>query len=310
MQRLLNTAATLFDLSYSLQGGGTVGETLEHLLSTVELDTEPEWCPKKTPSTEKQSLVTPQQFFFYRPHFMEVMEDDLAKAHKLQYALLPTQLPEHAQCRLSAVLESYCHLSGDIFGWHDLTDNRLMLWLADMSGHGARAGVLSALLRILIDDQKDIDDPGAFVTALNRRMYEALHAVDDVLYATGAFMVIEPGSLRYVLAAHPPMLLRGADRTTKRLESGGRPIGVFPSSEYHTVEVVLQDSAQLLLYTDGLLEAGGDTGEEFGIERLAHAFTDSQGDASEVTRQVYDTISKYQDMRYIDDDVTLLAVEC
>ena len=310
MRKLLNTASQLFDLSYPLQSGGKVGDALEQLLSTVELDTEPEWCPKKTPSTEKQSLVTPQQFFFYRPHFMEVMEDELAKAHKLQYALLPTQLPEYAPCRLSAVLESYCHLSGDIFGWHDLSGERLMLWLADMSGHGAKAGVLSALLRILIDDQKDIEDPGAFVTTLNRRMYEALHADDDVLYATGAFMVIESGMLRYVLAAHPPMLLRDGGGQPVRLDAGGRPVGVFRSSTYETAEVQLNDSAQLMMYTDGILEAGGESGEEFGIDRLAAAFAGSRGDASEVTRQVYDAISDHQDMRFIEDDVTLLAVEC
>lgn len=313
MLRLLKTAEQLMDFTYRLDGsygGITLGEAFERLLSEVEVHEEPEWCPQKTPTTEKRSILAPDQQFFYRPHLFETMEVELEKAHQLQYALLPRELPQQASCRLSAVLESYCHLSGDLFGWHDAGEERLMLWLVDMSGHGARAGILSALIRILIDDLRDVTDPGTLVTELNRRMTACVRVSDDVIYATGAFLLIEPGSLNYVVAAHPPVLRRNGKSTLQRLESAGRPVGVFPGSLYETDTVSLDSENMLLLYTDGILEAGNHGDEEFGQERLERAFLASNGDVAGVTRSIYDAVSAFQDMNSIDDDVTFLAVEC
>ena len=313
MLRLLNTAEQLMDFTFRLEGthgGITLGEAFERLLLNVEVLDEPEWCPKRTPTTEKRSIIAPDQQFVYRPHLFETMEVELEKAHQLQYALLPRELPAHAPCRLSAVLESYCHLSGDLFGWHELGGERLMLWLVDMSGHGVRAGILSALIRILIDDMRDEADPGMLATQLNRHMIASLRVIDDVMYATGAFLLLEPGALNYNVAAHPPVLHRNGANTLMRLESTGRPVGVFPSTIYETRSMPLDGENMLLLYTDGILEAGNEDGEEFGQERLERAFLSSNGDVSGVTRHIYNTVSAYQDMNYIDDDVTFLAVEC
>ncbi len=308
MLRLLQTASELIDLEYALREG-TVGDAFERLLSSIEITEEVEWCPSRTPSTEKRSIVAPDQHFFYRPHLMETMDVELEKAHILQYTLLPRQLPAHAPCRLSAVLESYCHLSGDLFGWHETPDGGLMLWLADMSGHGAAAGVLSAHLKILIDDARHIDDPSELAATLNQRMYESLRAVNDVPYATGAFLHFQDGFLRAVVAAHPPVLLR-RNGTLRQLESSGRPLGVFPGSSYPSTDEAVGDGTLLLLYTDGILEAGNAAGEEFGLTRLARVFFDGPANAAETSRHIYDAVSAYQDMNYIDDDVTFLTVEC
>ena len=102
------------DFTFRLEGtngGITLGEAFERLLSKVEVLDEPEWCPKRTPTTEKRSIIAPDQQFVYRPHLFETMEVELEKAHQLQYALLPRELPAHAPCRLSAVLESSASLS-------------------------------------------------------------------------------------------------------------------------------------------------------------------------------------------------------
>jgi len=103
MLRLLQTASELIDFEYALREG-TVGDAFTRLLSSIEITEEVEWCPSRTPSTEKRSIVAPDQHFFYRPHLMETMDVALEQAHVLQYALLPRQLPAHAPCRLSAVL--------------------------------------------------------------------------------------------------------------------------------------------------------------------------------------------------------------
>jgi phosphoserine phosphatase RsbU/P len=196
-----------------------------------------------------------------------------------------------------------------------------MLWMADMSGHGAAAGLLSAHLKILLDDLRHLDDPAVLAGRLNQHMYESLRNTDDVQYATAAFLHLKKHRLRAAVAAHPPVLLRRLDATQPadglahaqdllRLESGGRPLGVFSGSRYDEVTVDLAAGTMLLLYTDGVIEAGNADGEEFGLARLEHALRVAEGGAAEVSRQLYDRIAAFQDMNFIDDDVTFLVVEC
>lgn len=324
MLRLLQTASELVDFSYPL-AEGTVGEAFHRLLASIDLKQEVEWCPSKSAANGKNAIVAAGEHFFYRPHLMEEMDLTLEKAHVLQYALLPRTLPDGLPCRLGAVLESYCHLSGDLFGWHETPDGGLMLWMADMSGHGATAGVLSAHLKILLDDLRHIDDPSVLAGALNQNMYDSLRNTHDVLYATAAFLHLKQGRLRAAVAAHPPVLLRAPDSGLqaaglqaaglqaaglRRLESGGRPLGVFSGSRYDEETVDLAPGTLLLLYTDGVLEAGNATGEEFGLERLEQVLLDADSGADVAARQIYDRVSAYQDMDFIDDDVTFLVAEC
>ena len=308
MLRLLQTASELVDFHYPLSQG-TVGEAFHRLLASIDLREELEWCPSNPSPGGKNSIVPAGQYFHYRPHFMESMDVTLEKAHVLQYALLPRSLPARLPCRISAVLESYCHLSGDIFGWHETPDGGMMLWLADMSGHGAAAGVLSAHLKILIDDLRHIDDPGLLAGTLNTHMHGSLRQGEDVFYATAAFLHLRNGFLRAAVAAHPPVLLRDGGGL-RHLHSGGRPLGVFPGSSYDTQEIRLDPGSHMLLYSDGILEAGNAEGEEFGAVRLEGAFLDAGDGAASVSERIYAAISAYQNMNFIDDDVTFLVAEC
>lgn len=314
MLRLLQTASELVDFSYPLSEG-TVGEAFHRLLASIDLTHEVEWCPSKPAATGKNAIVAAGEHFFYRPHLMQEMDLTLEKAHKLQYALLPRTLPDGLPCRLGAVLESYCHLSGDLFGWHETPDGGLMLWMADMSGHGASAGLLSAHLKILLDDLRHIDDPSVLAGTLNQKMYESLRNTHDVLYATAVFLHLKQGRLSVAVAAHPPVLLREPAMTRpvgglRRLESGGRPLGVFSGSRYDMETVDLAPGTLLLLYTDGVLEAGNASGEEFGPERLEQVLLDADSGADAAARSIYARISDFQDMNFIDDDVTFLVAEC
>lgn len=309
MLRLLDIASEYMDMNYRL-GDRTVREAMEELLSHIDASTQPDWCPTETILPEKQRIVNPQQSFLYRPHRFTGMDINIEKAHKLQYALLPKALPANAPCRLSAVLESYCHLSGDLFGWRMGDDGELKLWLLDMSGHGLGAGLLSALLKLLIDELEQIPRLEEMIPELNRRLRECLVSSTDVLYATGVFLSLSADHLHYLSAAHPPFLLRNGGGLPQQCESTGRPLGVFADGAFSVRDIELEPASMLLLYTDGIIEAKNDAGEEFGVERLSEAFATAPTPAAATTRHIYDTSAAFQDMQMIDDDVTFIAVNC
>jgi serine phosphatase RsbU (regulator of sigma subunit) len=308
MLRLLTTASEFIDLDFRLSKQ-SVGEALHDLLDRIEVAGEPQWCPPDSMERTRKNLAGPAQYFFYQPHTFPEMDPLLERAHQLQHALLPTAAPRTERFRVAAVLESFCHLSGDLFGWEDTNDGSTRLWLMDMSGHGLRAGLLAALLSVLMKEMRGEQDIALLFSRLNRLLCGILNSHDDLLYATGVLLDIGHDGVRYVSAAHPALLHRRSDSGVTTMPSAGRPLGVFPESTYAATALSFAPGEALLLCTDGIIEAGSADDSEYGIERLAASFAEARGPARVMAGQVYEAVASFQDMRLIDDDVTFLIVE-
>lgn len=246
--------------------------------------------------------------FNYRPHLFPGMADDLRLAHQLQFHLLPRELPEGAPVDVAAVLESFCHLSGDLFGWQKLRDGRFLIWIADVSGHGIGAGLCAAVLKVLIDRASERGEVARFVAEIDRDLHACKRPGYDALYATGFFMVFEDdGTATYCSAGHTPALLKRNDGTIETLESTSTPVGLLPGQRFESVELQLQRGDSLLLYTDGLIETTNKSGEMFGLERVHSMFDSPFGRPEEMTGRLYNELSARQNLPKLDDDVTFLV---
>ncbi|MCZ7558298.1 MAG: serine/threonine-protein phosphatase [Bacteroidia bacterium] len=308
MLRLLHTASTFMNLDYRLSRA-TVGEALHELLEQIDVANEPQWCPPDSMERSRKSLAGPAQYFFYQPHTFPEMDPLLERAHQLQHALLPKHAPRSEHFRVTAVLESFCHLSGDLFGWEDSDDGGMHLWLMDMSGHGLHAGLLAALLSVIMTELRDEKDISRRFSELNRLLCGILQSREDVLYATGVLLDFGPEGVQYVSAAHPALLHRRGDGHITAAPAAGRPLGVFTHSTYQASRLDFRQEDVLLLCTDGIIEAGNADGNEYGLGRLSASFAAARGSAQDIAGQLYQAVASFQDMRLIDDDVTFLVVE-
>jgi sigma-B regulation protein RsbU (phosphoserine phosphatase) len=307
MRRLLEDFDALFDLTYRV-GNASLGELLEGTVSGLEQPRQ-NWGTagrREDVFSETGRFVS----FYYRPHLFPGMDPKLRLAHELQYRLLPRELPPGSPVSIAAVLESYCHLSGDLFGWEMLRDGKLMIWIADMAGHGVRAGLASAMLRALVGNLRQRSQLGLFVSELNRVLHDCIRPEHDSLFATVFVMTLDRnGHGVYCSAAHPPVLLRRAEGGIEELAALDRPIGLFADTNYRSQEFQLENGACALLYTDGLVEATGWDNEPFGLQRLRGLLGDSAGGPRELTEAIYHEITRRQDIDKLDDDVTFLAVK-
>jgi len=306
MRRLLADFDALFDLTYCV-GDTPLGDLLERTLSELEL-------PRQNWGTEGQreelfSETGRFVSFYYRPHLFPGMDLKLRLAHELQYRLLPRELPPGSPVSIAAVLESYCHLSGDLFGWETLRDGRFLIWIADMAGHGVRAGLASAMLRVLIGNLSQRSQVSLFVSELNRVFHDCIRPMHSSLYTTVFVMTLDrSGHAVYCSAAHPPILVRRAGGEIEELASLGRPVGLFADTSYRSRELRLESGACVLLYTDGLVEATGWDNEPFGQQRLRGLLVNKVGGPQELTEAIYDEITSRQNIDKLEDDVTFLAV--
>ncbi|MCL4821307.1 MAG: SpoIIE family protein phosphatase [Vicinamibacteria bacterium] len=194
------------------------------------------------------------------------MARELELARRIQTLLLPARLPTVPGVQAAARMVTSREVGGDYYDVIALPGGRHLFVVADVSGKGVAAALVMSNLQaaLLATTALGLDLP-AWVAHLNNVIYDRL---EGSRYATVALLLLEADATRarLVNAGHPPVLLRLADGTVRRLESTGPPLGMLPASSFEELTFELPEGAQLLLYSDGLNEAAGLSGEELGIE--------------------------------------------
>ncbi len=198
---------------------------------------------------------------------LALKEAELSFALQVQQALFPRQLPTSYGLEFSAVCIPARGISGDYYDVLPLPDGRLAFAIADISGKGISAAILmanlQALLRALIPSTRC---PHEICTRLNDHLHQVTDASKFATFFYAEWLRTE-GRLLYVNAGHnPPCLFSSNGR--RSLDDGGIPLGILPGWRYETGGVSLSPGDLLLLYSDGITEAGLAAGEEYGEKRL------------------------------------------
>lgn len=303
---VLDELSRAFDLDFPV-GDETIGSRLRQRLEALVRDDSPEWgVPGRMSQISLHDAGALR--FYYRPHLFPDMSEPLRLGHALQFDLLPRTLPSESPLEVAALLESYCHLSGDLIGWHQ-DGGELVIWIADVSGHGIRAGLAAGVLYFLIGTLDPGLAPEELLHRLNRRMVEARQSDDsNALYLT-AFVarVDHRGNGSYASAGHPSMLLRRRDGAIEHLSSTGLPIGLFESGDYESRGLRLGKSDNLVLFTDGVVEVRNDDGREYGREALERSLDGVGPEPDSLTRAIYKSVTRHCPSHELDDDMTLIA---
>ncbi|MCX6549981.1 MAG: SpoIIE family protein phosphatase [Acidobacteria bacterium] len=248
------------------------------------------------------------------------LEQDLKLAARVQQALLPPPEVEVGGLRIAHAFHPCDDLAGDGVGIVPLPDNRLGLYVLDVSGHGVGAALLSFTLTHLLSPTVEgallTDGTGAAPTVLApSRVAERLNRQFPMdrtrQYFTLVYGVIEQttGRFQYVMAGHPaPVLLRRGDPPVP-VAGVGLPIGMMDEAEFTDESLTLEPGDRLYLYTDGVIEALDAAEEEFGHARLLDEIARWR---DQPLRTGLDLVAKAVRAWCGDslkDDVSLLAVE-
>ena len=182
------------------------------------------------------------------------MEADAIAARSIQRSLQPETLEAPHGYEIAASYEPFRIVGGDYFDIVRLSSGRTLVAVADISGKGMAAALLSANLQALVRTLAAVDND---LRQLASRMNQHLsrHTPGD-RFATAIFIVLdhESGTLTFVNAGHnPPILV--SDGRTERLNATGIPLGMFEHSVYDTQSAVMAPGGVLLAFTDGLTDA-------------------------------------------------------
>jgi serine phosphatase RsbU (regulator of sigma subunit) len=243
------------------------------------------------------------------------MKRDLEIAREIQTWLVPSKPPEVAGADIAFASRPQNSVAGDYYDAFYPTSSAeengmLMLVIADVAGKSIPAALLMATLQASL---RTIAGEGAplaeLVVRLNR--YASAHSLDGRRFTTAVLAEYEPGTraLLYVNAGHNPPILRRAGGTLEKLEAGGLPLGIDMGAAYETASIELKSGDALIFYTDGVIEAFDEKGQEFGNDRWSEAIRAlPDWNAAESLQFLMKRVDDFAGLTRQSDDITCLVI--
>jgi sigma-B regulation protein RsbU (phosphoserine phosphatase) len=242
------------------------------------------------------------------------LDSDLETAREIQSILLPAGSPEIAGYEVSGLNIPARHVSGDYFDYLRIDEHHWGLAIADVSGKGIPAALITGMCRSLLRAAAPGCTSAAEVMrAVNRRLYPD---IKQDMFVSMLYVVIDTRTNDVTLARaghDPPLLYRATGREVLPLRPPGMAVGIDSGSVFDRViteEIVTLASGDgILLYTDGATEALDAHGTEFGLPRLiqavqANAPKGAAATVSNIAAELREFAGEFAQY----DDITLISI--
>lgn len=236
------------------------------------------------------------------------MEAELKTAYTVQARILPAEPPAVEGFRFAARNRPCWTVSGDYYDYKVTDDGKVWFVIADVSGKGITAALIMASLATAFS---------IFATA-GRTPAEVVKKINETLvprtsptkFVTLFAAVLDPttGMIEFTNAGHTPPLLIRRDRV-ERLDSTDMVVGIFAGAVYRDQKVQLYAGDALIMFTDGVIEAENEAGDEYGLDRVVEVAKGLHGkDPCGVIDEVEGRVIEFTEGHSLGDDVTLLSV--
>ena len=252
------------------------------------------------------------------------MEVDVQMARQIQesffphvYPVFPRGVPDEAsELRFAHRYIPAATLGGDFFDIIQLSDTQCGFLICDVMGHGVRAGLLTALIRGVVEEfAHRASSPALVLAEINHCLMPIIHQTGQPVFATAFYGVIDTAAatLTYANGGHPPpLVVHGATARidSLRLESPEPAAGLLEGFVYSNQAISFNTGDTLLAYTDGFFEASDEAGAMFGQARLSNFLRDHAAlSGRELIDRLVTEIITFTGRADFEDDLCAVAVE-
>ena len=242
---------------------------------------------------------------------LAAVERDLEVAREIQLGLLPVGSPGFAGFDIAGMNTPADKTGGDYYDWQRLPNGRLLVVMADVTGHGIGPALVMAVCRAYARASAPLEmDPTTLMGRLNGLL------VSDIRggrFITLAMAVLETGGgVELVSAGHgPTMLFRASDRSVEQFGGDGLPLAIADNESYGPASKFAMNRGDvLIMLTDGVMEWQNPAGEQFGTRRMAESLVEaSSGTAAEIIERMQQAVLRFAAGEMQADDVTIVAIK-
>ncbi|MBM7559690.1 fused response regulator/phosphatase [Marinitoga litoralis] len=234
---------------------------------------------------------------------LENYEKDIKIARIVQKGLLPKN-KKNDNVVFDYIYISSHYTSGDMLDVIQLDDDKVFVYVYDISGHGVTSALLSIIVKQeieqIIKEEYNLKD---IVLKLEKRTKEHFF---DGRYFTGIFAIISKNEIEYINIAHREMIfLKNREIEIDSETDFPMGVGLIHKDNLHVHKKKIDNDTMILLYTDGLLEV-----KDFDENSLYNLLSNiKNNDPEDIMHTIRTAINLYLDYNYPNDDITVLGLK-
>jgi len=237
------------------------------------------------------------------------MKHELDHAREIQLSMLPDTVPELSWIDFSADSIPATEVGGDYYDYFVIGDDRIVVVVGDVTGHGVGSGIVLAGVRSSLNLlQEELIEPEDVLSRINDMLKQttARH-----MYMTMAVALIDKGNdeVTVVTAGHPPVLVYRRNEHHE-LGYGALPLGAMNGTRYYRSIMKLEDDDIILVYSDGLVESINIDDQIFGWEGIHDVMrrVDEETSMESVKEKIIDAAAVHRGSTEQLDDLTVVAI--
>jgi phosphoserine phosphatase RsbU/P len=236
------------------------------------------------------------------------LERDLAAARLTQQSLIPQKPPPLPGWQVATCYRPVIQVGGDIYGWLPMKDSRILFWIADGTGHGAAAALLTTLAKLLFHHGSVEHDAPATVMERVNSDFRSIFGARSFMTAMCVALDPASGHASVVGAGHPPLMVIRDNRATESIASIAPPLGLIEHPEFTETVVNFQSGDAFLLYTDGLFARVKGERRRLTPGRLKEMLNHSAPSAEALLKGILTQAAPDNTGDALSDDMAALAV--
>ena len=269
-----------------------------------------------------QQLIDKQDQFLTLNSLHDTVTHDLRLAASLQEQILPDPV-EFGEIEARGLSKPAMYVAGDIFDYFLVSENVMAFYIADVTGHGAAAAMVSYSIHKQLNPRADgicvrqFQASDSFSQAVESTVYKLNNDYAGLIGESHYFTFIyglmnyKTGEVCFSQAGHPsPLHWSKKENALEEVGNGGIPMGMFEDMDYTTYEFVLERGDSVFMYSDGITECFSPDNEEYGKGRLSDVLTKAQHEElSSALEAVDKDITTWNSSSIFGDDVSIFGIK-
>jgi two-component system sensor histidine kinase ChiS len=241
---------------------------------------------------------------------LHVMEHELDIAMRIQRSIIPEELPEVPGLVMHSYYRAMRGVGGDMYDVVKDGDAGLGVLIADVSGHGVPAALISSMVKVAFSFHKDdVRRPSVLLNEMNKTLIGKCER--HFVTAGSAYIDFASARLVYSSGGHHPVLVH-RKRTGEIIElrAKGKALGVYPDLDFIEEDTPLETGDRILLYTDVIFECRNPLKEMYGEDRFCRLVkTHESKSPAEFTAILIAELETWMNGGMFEDDFTLVVID-